>query len=187
MKTTSIGGKGDTREVAVSVGVVLLWLRVLVVAALLIGAAHAQTLVTQPTTTTLWAGSQDTTLPLNFILGSVSTTQEHAVPAATRSPATTRQIKDNRGAINAPGVRSSVHLDVVEQLCAYQREFNPGDVQRPRKNAITCNLGTVNGGVTVNFNVGPAAGTFTTTGSATFAGTDTNPANNTFNVTIQSK
>jgi hypothetical protein len=75
MKTTSIGGKGDAREVALSVGVVLLWLRVLVVAALLIGAAHAQTLVTQPTTTTLWAGSQDTTLPLYFILGSVSTTQ----------------------------------------------------------------------------------------------------------------
>lgn len=69
MKTTSIGGKGDTREVAVSVGVVLLWLRVLIVSALLISAAHAQTLVTQPTTTTLWAGSQDTTLPLNFILG----------------------------------------------------------------------------------------------------------------------
>lgn len=75
MKTTSIGGKGDTREVAVSVGMVLLWLRVLVVAALLIGAAHAQTLVTQPTTTTLWADSQDTTLPLNFILGLASTTQ----------------------------------------------------------------------------------------------------------------
>jgi hypothetical protein len=74
MKTTSIGGKGDAREIALSVGVVLLWLRVLVVAALLIGAAHAQTLVTQPTTT-LWAGSQDTTLPLYFILGSVSTTQ----------------------------------------------------------------------------------------------------------------
>ncbi len=65
MKATSIGGKGDTRKVAVSVGVVLLSLRVLVVAALLICAAHAQTLVTQPTT--LWVGSQDTTLPLNFI------------------------------------------------------------------------------------------------------------------------
>lgn len=82
MKATSIGGKGDTRKVAVSAGVVLLWLRVLVVAALLIGAAHAQTLVTQSITTTLWTGSQDTTLPLNFILGSVSTT--HAAPAATR-------------------------------------------------------------------------------------------------------
>jgi hypothetical protein len=139
MKATSIGGKGDTRKVASSVGVVLLWLRVLVVAALLIGAAHAQTLVTQPTTTTLWVGSQDTTRPLNFILGSVSASQ---------------------GTCSSSG------------------------------NAITCNLGTVNAPlrfVTVNFNVGPAAGTFTTTDSATFAGTDTNPANNTLNVTIQPK
>ena len=75
MKTTSIGGKGDIGEVSAFVGVVLLWLRVLVIAALLIGAVHAQTLVTQPTIPSLWAGSQDTTLPLNFILGSVSTIQ----------------------------------------------------------------------------------------------------------------
>jgi len=58
-------------------------------------------------------------------------------------------------------------------------------------NAITCNLGTVNGGataiVTVNFNVGSTAGSFPTTGSATFTGTDSNPANNSFNVTIQPK
>lgn len=87
MKTTSIGGKGDRREVAVSVRVVLLWLRILVVAALLIGSAHAQTLATQPTTTTLWAGSQDTTLPLNFILGRSARPRELAVPATMRSPA----------------------------------------------------------------------------------------------------
>jgi hypothetical protein len=58
-------------------------------------------------------------------------------------------------------------------------------------NAITCNLGTLNEGataiVTVNFNVGPAAGTFSITGSASFAGADPNPANNTFNVTVQPK
>jgi Domain of unknown function DUF11 len=58
-------------------------------------------------------------------------------------------------------------------------------------NAITCNLGTINGGgqalVTVNFNVGNVAGTFSTTGSATFTGTDTNTANNQFTVTIQPK
>lgn len=107
MKATSIGSKGDTRKVAVSVGVVLLWLRVLVVATLLIGAAHAQTLLTQSTTTTLWTGSQDTMLPLNFILGSVSTTR--VIPAATRSPATTRQIKDNQGAIDNPGVARYAH------------------------------------------------------------------------------
>jgi uncharacterized repeat protein (TIGR01451 family) len=58
-------------------------------------------------------------------------------------------------------------------------------------NAITCNLGTINGGgqalVTVNFGVGNVAGTFSTTGSATFTGTDTNTANNQFTVTIQPK
>jgi hypothetical protein len=103
MKITSIGGKGDTREVAVSVGVVLLWLRVLVVAKLLIGAAHAQTLATQPTTM-LWAGSQDTTLPLNFILGSVSTT--HRTCSSTGNAITCNHLADKRkqGAINAPGV-----------------------------------------------------------------------------------
>jgi uncharacterized repeat protein (TIGR01451 family) len=57
--------------------------------------------------------------------------------------------------------------------------------------AITCNLGTVNGGttsiVTVNFNVGPTAGTFSTTGLASFSGTDTNSGNNQFTVTIQPK
>ena len=58
-------------------------------------------------------------------------------------------------------------------------------------NAITCNLGTVSGGgqalVVVNFNVGNVAGSFPTTGSATFTGTDTNPANNSFTVTVQPK
>jgi hypothetical protein len=37
-------------------------------------------------------------------------------------------------------------------------------------------LGDATALVTVNFNVGTVAGTFPTTGSATFSGTDTNPA-----------
>jgi hypothetical protein len=58
-------------------------------------------------------------------------------------------------------------------------------------NAITCNLGTINGGaqtnVVVNFNGGAIAGSFPTTGSATLTGTDTNPANNSFTVTLSPK
>ena len=53
---------------------------------------------------------------------------------------------------------------------------------------LTCNLASLPGGqtliVTVNF-VPLQAGTFSTTGSATFGGTDTNISNNSFSVTIK--
>ncbi|MBZ5533180.1 MAG: DUF11 domain-containing protein [Acidobacteriia bacterium] len=55
---------------------------------------------------------------------------------------------------------------------------------------ITCNAATVAGGqtmiVTVNFSV-PGAGAFSSTGHASFNGTDTNTPNNTFTVTINAK
>lgn len=55
---------------------------------------------------------------------------------------------------------------------------------------IACNASTIAGGqtmiVTVNFSV-PASGTFSSTGNASFNGTDTNIANNTFTVTINAK
>ena len=55
---------------------------------------------------------------------------------------------------------------------------------------ITCNASTVAAGqtmiVTVTFSV-PAAGTFTSTGHASFNGTDTNTPNNTFSVNINAK
>jgi len=58
-------------------------------------------------------------------------------------------------------------------------------------NQISCQLGTISGGgqaiVSVNFGVGNIAGSFPTTGSATFTGTDSNPANNSFTVTVQPK
>jgi uncharacterized repeat protein (TIGR01451 family) len=55
---------------------------------------------------------------------------------------------------------------------------------------ITCGASTVAAGQTmiVTVNVGvPTAGTFTSTGHASFNGTDTNTPNNTFNVTINAK
>jgi uncharacterized repeat protein (TIGR01451 family) len=55
---------------------------------------------------------------------------------------------------------------------------------------VTCNAATVAGGqtmiVTVNFSV-PGAGAFSSTGHASFNGTDTNTPNNTFTVTINAK
>jgi uncharacterized repeat protein (TIGR01451 family) len=55
---------------------------------------------------------------------------------------------------------------------------------------ITCNASTISGGqtmiVTVNFSV-PSAGTFSSKGTVSFNGTDTNPANNSFTVTINAK
>lgn len=55
---------------------------------------------------------------------------------------------------------------------------------------ITCNATTVAAGQTmiITVNVGvPAAGAFTSTGHASFNGTDTNTPNNTFSVTINAK
>jgi uncharacterized repeat protein (TIGR01451 family) len=55
---------------------------------------------------------------------------------------------------------------------------------------ITCNASTVAAGqtmiVTITFGV-PGAGSFSSTGHASFSGTDTNTPNNTFTVTINAK
>jgi uncharacterized repeat protein (TIGR01451 family) len=55
---------------------------------------------------------------------------------------------------------------------------------------INCSASSISGGqtmvVTVNFGV-PSAGTFASKGTVSFNGTDTNNANNTFNVTINAK
>jgi uncharacterized repeat protein (TIGR01451 family) len=109
-------------------------------------------------------------------------------PAINSGDTFTWQIKDNQGNTPAdcvvftstlPGNFSINTVTPTQGTCS-----NAG-------NAITCNLGTINGGstalVTVNVNVGPTAGSFPTTGSATFSGTDSQPANNSFTVTIQPK
>lgn len=55
---------------------------------------------------------------------------------------------------------------------------------------ITCNASTISGSqtmiVTVNFNV-PSSGSFSSKGTVSFNGTDTNTANNSFTVTINAK
>src|SRR5215472_4825598 len=58
MKATPGYGKSDPREIA-AINMVFVW--VVIFVAVFVGAANAQTVVNQPTTTTLWAGSQDIT------------------------------------------------------------------------------------------------------------------------------
>ena len=109
-------------------------------------------------------------------------------PAVNSGDTFTWQIKDNQG--NTPA-NCVVFTSTLPSNFVLNTVSPTQGTCRNVGNAITCNLGTVNGGataiVTVNFNVGSTAGSFPTTGSATFTGTDSNPANNSFNVTIQPK
>ena len=51
----------NQNTISFSTGTALVWIAGLMIAGLLAGTAHAQTFVTQPTTTTLWGGTQDVT------------------------------------------------------------------------------------------------------------------------------
>jgi hypothetical protein len=108
-------------------------------------------------------------------------------PAVGSSDTFTWQIKDNQGTTAANGVVFTSTLPSSFVLGSVTP--NQGTCSNVG-NAITCNLGTINGGATaiVSVNFTPTvAGTFSTTGSATFSGTDSNPANNSFTVTISPK
>lgn len=109
-------------------------------------------------------------------------------PAVNSTDTLTWQIKDNQGTINAPGV---VFTSTLPSNFVFGSVTSTQGACSNSGNTITCNLGTVSGGATatviVNFNVGPTPGTFSTAGTASFNGTDTNPANNSFAVTIQPK
>jgi uncharacterized repeat protein (TIGR01451 family) len=102
----------------------------------------------------------------------------------------TWQIKDNTGNTPAPNVVFTLPLPPSFQFVS--ASASQGTCGGIAPNAIggtlTCNLASLPGGqtmvVTVNF-VPLQAGTISTTGSATFGGTDTNPNNNSFTVTIQ--
>jgi uncharacterized repeat protein (TIGR01451 family) len=102
----------------------------------------------------------------------------------------TWQIKDNTGNTPAPNVVFTLPLPPSFQFVS--ASASQGTCGGIAPNAIggtlTCNLASLPGGqtmvVTVNF-VPLQAGTISTTGSATFGGTDTNTNNNSFTVTIQ--
>jgi uncharacterized repeat protein (TIGR01451 family) len=102
----------------------------------------------------------------------------------------TWQIKDNTGNTPAPNVVFTLPLPPSFQFVS--ASASQGTCSGIPANAIggtlTCNLPSLPGGqtmvVTVNF-VPLQTGAISTTGSATFGGTDTNTNNNSFTVTIQ--
>lgn len=104
----------------------------------------------------------------------------------------TWQIKNNLGTVNAPNVVFTNVLPSNLQFATASTTI--GSCSTPADGAaggtVTCSASSLPGGqtmvVTVNVVVTQAA-TISTTGSATFQGTDTNPNNNSFTVTIKSK
>ena len=102
----------------------------------------------------------------------------------------TWQIKNSTGNTPAPNVVFTLPLPPNFQFV--DASASQGTCGGVPANAIggtlTCNLASLPGGqtlvVTVDF-IPLQAGTFSTTGSATFGGTDTNISNNSFTVTIK--
>ncbi|HEU4413974.1 MAG TPA: fibronectin type III domain-containing protein [Candidatus Angelobacter sp.] len=102
----------------------------------------------------------------------------------------TWQIKNNTGNTAASNVAFTLPLPSSFQFvsAAASQGTCDGIAQGAQGGTLTCNLASLPGGqtliVTVNF-VPLQAGTFSTTGAATFGGTDTNISNNSFTVTIK--
>lgn len=102
----------------------------------------------------------------------------------------TWQIKNNTGNATAQNVVFTLPLPSSFQFdsAAGSQGTCGGVAQGSFGGTLTCNLASLPGGqtllVTVNF-VPLQAGVFSTTGSATFGGTDTNISNNSFTVTIR--
>jgi hypothetical protein len=109
---------------------------------------------------------------------------QNNAPAVGSDDSFTWHIKDNQGAINAPGVTFNSVLPPGLQINSVTPSQGTCSVAGQ---AIQCSMGQIDGGatalVTVNFSP-TQAGIFSTTALATFSGIDTNPANNTVTVTI---
>jgi hypothetical protein len=109
-------------------------------------------------------------------------------PAVTATDTITWQIKNNQPlAANAVHFSSTLASGMVLQGVS----SNLGTCSAPAAGTagatFTCDLATLSGGqamiVTVNVTFN-ATGTMSTTGQATFSGTDNNPANNSASITI---
>ncbi|MBZ5723602.1 MAG: DUF11 domain-containing protein [Acidobacteriia bacterium] len=99
----------------------------------------------------------------------------------------TWQIKDNQGTVAAPGVVFTATLPASFTFNSVSSTLGTCGFAA---GTVTCQVGTINGGAAAIITVvatptvaGPA-NSFVSTGSATFAGTDSNPANNSFSVAI---
>jgi hypothetical protein len=158
--------------------------------------AYLHVLSTQPVQMLGLLGNQQTgvVLPVAFALVPTTFTDIQVVglalnngPAVGSADTLTWQIKDNLGTANAQGVVFTSTLPASFQLHSAVPSQGTCSVVGQ---AITCSLGTINGGATATVAVGftpTLAGTFATTGSATFTGSDTNSANNSFTVAISPK
>jgi uncharacterized repeat protein (TIGR01451 family) len=102
----------------------------------------------------------------------------------------TWQIKNSTGNVTAPNVVFTLPLPASFQLgnAAASVGTCSGPPSGSFGGTLTCNLASLPGGqtwiVTVNF-APTQAGIFSSTGSVTFGGTDTNISNNSFTVTIR--
>ena len=120
----------------------------------------------------------------------VTGSAQNGGPAHGSSDTFTWQIKDNTN-VSANGVVFTTTLPASFQFLSASANAG-GACTTPAANSpggtITCRTATLPGGqtmtVVVNF-VATTVGTISTTGSATFTGTDTQIANNSFTVTIQ--
>lgn len=109
-------------------------------------------------------------------------------PSSTSPDTFTWQIKDNQNVVaNGVNFTSSLPAGMVFGSVSSTLGSCIGPAPGTAGGKVSCSLASLSGGqtmlVTVNvtFNT---TGTMTTTGSANFTGTDTNPANNSFSVTI---
>jgi uncharacterized repeat protein (TIGR01451 family) len=104
----------------------------------------------------------------------------------------TWQIKNNQGTVTAPNVVFTNTLPSNLQFTSASSTIGSctGPAHGSAGGTVTCSASSLPGGqtmvVTINVVVTQAA-TIATTGSAAFQGTDTNPNNNSFTVTIKSK
>lgn len=122
----------------------------------------------------------------------VTGSAQNGGPNAGSPDTYTWQIKDNQGAINAPNVVFTNTLPTSLRFTSVSTSLGScvGPAPGSAGGTVTCSASTLPGGqtmvVTINVVVTQAA-TISNTGSATFQGTDTNPNNNSFTVTIKSK
>jgi len=109
-------------------------------------------------------------------------------PAVTATDTFTWQIKNNQPlAANAVHFTSTLDSRMVFQSVTSTLGACTAPAPGTAGATFTCDLATLNGGqamiVTVNVTFN-AVGTMSTTGQATFNGTDNNPANNSASITI---
>jgi uncharacterized repeat protein (TIGR01451 family) len=121
----------------------------------------------------------------------VTGSAQNGGPAVGTADSYTWQIKNNQKAV-ANAVVFTTNLPPSLQFSSASTSLGTCSTPAPGTpgGTVTCNLSALNGGetmtVTINVTV-TQAGSVADTGVASFTGTDTNPANNSFTVTINPK